>query len=286
MERSKRLTDSNGDSDSDSDVPLMLKRVKRPVDSGDGSGKGSDEPQEKKPKTAPQELLTNNFRWMDAIHFSTKRKMQEIADEFQGQVDELERKLAIKKEEAGLAYTANVALGALTAKYDDLTKAQNALKGELAIAKEQKRQVDFENLKYSTIEKQHELLKGEYSTLEEQYIDSQKQVGNFRERLKSAKAVSDAWKAKCDRKDAIEAALEALQEEHETLLTKCAAIEQELASAKVRSRGRQFGRARHFGDHPSAAQYAKVELPTLLKELSDMRSAAVKPSSMPEDSKL
>jgi hypothetical protein len=28
--------------------------------------------------------------------------------------------------------------------------------------------------------------------------------------------------------------LEALQEEHETLLTKCAAIEQELASAKVR----------------------------------------------------
>ena len=31
-----------------------------------------------------------------------------------------------------------------------------------------------------------------------------------------------------------EAALEALQEEHETLLTKCAAIEQELASAKVR----------------------------------------------------
>ena len=34
---------------------------------------------------------------MDAIHFSTKRKMQEIADEFQGQVDELERQLAIKK---------------------------------------------------------------------------------------------------------------------------------------------------------------------------------------------
>ena len=49
MERSKRLTDSNGDSDSDSDVPLMLKRVKRPVDSGDGSGKGSGEPQEVSP---------------------------------------------------------------------------------------------------------------------------------------------------------------------------------------------------------------------------------------------
>jgi hypothetical protein len=54
----------------------------------------------------------------------------------------------------------------------------------------------------------------------------------------------------------------------------------------IGSRGRQFGRARHFDDHPSAAQYAKVELPTLLKELSDMRSAAIKPSSMPEDSKL
>lgn len=34
-----------------------------------------------------------------------------------------------------MAYTANVALGALTVKYDGLTKAPNALKGELAIAK-------------------------------------------------------------------------------------------------------------------------------------------------------